>query len=809
MGEGLLHGTAVDDALSTWQIQSMFCATAATIVSGGIAERADMRGYVLCSCVMSGIVYPLAACWCWNPDGWLHRKGFQDFAGSTVVHVVGGFGALCGAWFLGPRTGRFSADGRVDDSAEFAPHSVPFIVLGTMILWYGWFAFNAGSVGSLVTQEDFKRALLAATNTSISGVAGGIVAYVLRFMATSRWDLPFICNGILAGLVAICAGADSVRPISAFAIGGVAACLLSSACSALKWLRIDDPVSAFGVHGMGGLWGTIAATLFHMEGTVLGEPAEAPALLWQFTGVLTISTFSFLTCLSLFLCVAKLGLLKTSSLQQQRGLDRESNFSAYNTSGQVDRYSALVCHVKSSHGATARWMQMELGKYTGGKSRIFLDSEDLVNLTHLLSTVRDKVDVLVVLATRDIWWRPWCAGEITTASAAGIPIVLAMMAEGDKALDLNFKSLSQEVSVHLGQVEMDVLAPFGISHDDIQHAYEKLDNAPRVPFSVQDPMIVREAFDRLSRLAELNGMRSKGNLARWSSELMCAATGQDCGLIGSIGSVNCLGNFLSGRTRRFLLLGNSADMEAIAAMHIFEQAMLEVSEDDQESIDIFCCAMCPEAQVLGLVEEGMPMIILLSKGILECPLVHHACVLRASQMRSQGTDISSTSVSQTALLIHADRLDFDYPDMACYEDVQKNFLAHVEQSRGGGGADIPSKFDWSNLDYRDGQDCARALVLFYRCLFNQLALALSTHGSWRTILHQVQCVYERTKRLSLASRLDTMPLDRLGTRPLERMQDSHPAMSWSCPETERITPTMRHSPSRTSLHNTQQQEQTI
>jgi len=576
-----------------------------------------------------------------------------------------------------------------------------------------------------------------------------------------------------------------------------------------KWLRIDDPVSAFGVHGMAGLWGTIAASLFSMEGTVLGEPAEAPALLWQFTGVMVISTFSFVTCFAMFLCVAKLGLLKTSSLQQRRGLDRESNFSAYNISGEVDRYSALVCHVKSSHGATARWMQLELGKYTGGKNRIFLDSENLVNLTHLLSTVREKVDVLVVLATRDIWWRPWCAGEITTASSAGIPIVLAMMAEGDNALELNFKSLSQEVSSQLDQVQMDVLAPFGIAHDDIQQAYEKLDNAPKVSFSVRDPMMVREAFDRLSRLAELNGMRNRGNLARWGSELMCAAMGRDC---GTIGSVNCLGNFLSGRTRSFLLLGNSGDIEAIAAMRIFEQAMVEVSDENQENVDIFCCAMCPEAQVLGLVEQGMPMIILLSKGILACPLVQHACVLRASQLRSQGTDISSASLSQTALLIHADRLDFDYPDMACYEDVQKSFLEHVEQSRGGGVADAPlklanpalSEFDWSNLDmdYRDSHDCALALVTFYRCLFNQLALALSTHGSWRTILHQVQCIYERTKRLSLASHL--------GTKPLEHVQDQHPsASSWSCSATERITPQISHSRSRMSLHDWRQQQQEI
>jgi len=370
------------------------------------------------------------------------------------------------------------------------------------------------------------------------------------------------------------------------------------------------------------------------------------------------------------------------------------------------------------------------------------------------------------------------------------------------------------------------LAPFGISHDDIQHAYEKLDNAPKVPFSVQDPVIVREAFDRISRLAELNGMRDRGNLSCWGSEFMCAAMGQQhCAMLGSI---NCFGNFLGVRTRSFLLLGNSDDMEAVAAMRIFEQAMVEVSDENQENIDIFCCSMCPEAQVLGLVEQGMPMIILLSKGVLACPLVQHACVLRASQLRSKGTDISSVSLSQTALLVHADRLDFEYPDMACYEDVQKSFLEHVEQSPGGGAADTSinqanqrvSRCDWSNLDmnYRDSQDCALALLTFYRCLFNQLALALSTHGSWRTIMHQVQCVYERTKRLSLvshvgtkpqglslASHAATKPLDSMqdthaGTKSLDSIQDNHPSMSiWSASATERMTPTVSLS-AHASLH---------
>jgi Amt family ammonium transporter len=753
-GSGLLHGTSVSDELSTWHMQGMFCATASTIVSGGIAERTDMRGYLLFSGFMSGVIFPTVACWCWNPHGWLRGNGFQDLAGSGVVHLTGGFGALCGAWLLGPRAGRFGADGKVAGSADFAPHSVPFIVLGTMILWYGWYAFNSGSVGSLGTEEDFKRALLAAVNTTISGAAGGLTAHLLTFLNASRWDLPYICNGVLSGLVAICAGCDSVQPISAFAIGAVASVLFSGACSAQKMLRIDDPVSAFGVHGVGGLWGVIAISLFSMEGTVVGEPAKAPPLLGQLLGALVISAFSAFACTAVFLFLRHLGILKSSALQQQRGLDHESANRAYNTSGQVERYSAMVCHVKNSHGASARWMQLELGKYAGGKSSIFLDSDNLINLNHLLSTVRDKVDVLVVLATKDIWWRPWCAGEITTASSSGIPIVLAMMADGDKPLELDFDDISRQVPSKLTHLQMEVLAPFGISHEDIQRAYAKLEDAPQVGLSVQNPMVIRETIDSLSRLAELNGMRERTILTRLGSELVSAVADMP-----QMTAIDCVKKCLRRSRTSFLLLGNPDDVEAVAAMRILEFAILEVSEARQEYVDIYNSSMCPEAVVLRCVDQGIPIIFVLSKDVLNCTLVQRVCVLRASRLWPQGIGGALAVFAETMLLIHADRLDFEYPDAAGYEDIHKTCLDKLKQT--GRNSSITTtitsgtlgKYNWDSVELAFGcnQDRALALVNFYRWLFNQLALALSTHGSWRTILHQVECIYERTSRMSMVS----------------------------------------------------------
>mmetsp|Transcript_132420 Transcript_132420/g.257987 ORF Transcript_132420/g.257987 Transcript_132420/m.257987 type:complete len:296 (+) Transcript_132420:2-889(+) len=224
-------------------------------------------------------------------------------------------------------------------------------------------------------------------------------------------------------------------------------------------------------------------------------------------------------------------------------------------------------------------------------------------------------------------------------------------------------------------------------------------------------------------------------------------------------AMDCIKNCLRGRRNSFLLLGNLDDVEAVAAMHILEFAMKEVSEQRQEHIDMYNCSMCTETLVLRCVARDMPMIIVLSKDVLKCPLVQRACVLRASRLWPQGNGSANSALAESTLLVQPDRLDFEYPDAAGYEALQGACLDNVRRSSRESAtlamtiSDSFKKYDWANLElsFRADHECALALVNFCRWLFNHLALALSTHGSWRTILHEVECMYDRTSNMSVVS----------------------------------------------------------
>ncbi|EER12006.1 ammonium transporter, putative [Perkinsus marinus ATCC 50983] len=242
-----------------------FSAAASTIVSGGVAERVRCSSYFLFSSVMSGFIYPVLVAWLWSGHGWLSKPTdgldatYYDFAGSGVVHVTGGIAALVGAKILGPRKGRFD---EMVDQTEFIPHSIPLIVLGTMILWFGWIGFNAGSTSSMVSTVDADKAARSAMNTVLSGASGGFTLFVIRLVFFNMYDVAGVCNGCLAGLVSITAGSANVSSFSALIIGIIGGCLYQTASRVVASRHIDDPIDAFAVHGMSGIWGTIACVLF-------------------------------------------------------------------------------------------------------------------------------------------------------------------------------------------------------------------------------------------------------------------------------------------------------------------------------------------------------------------------------------------------------------------------------------------------------------------------------------------------------------------------------------------------------------------
>lgn len=242
-----------------WFFQWAFCTAAATIVSGGVAERVNFKGYVIYSFFMSTFIYPVLVAWTWG-YGWIAGEvndvGYIDFAGSGIVHMAGGVGALMGALLAGSRKDRWL------HPEDFCLHSLPLVVLGTFILWFGWYGFNCGSTLSMKTDSDAAKAALVAMNTTTSAAAGGITALFVQFLVTQKYDLGGLCNGILAGLVSITAPCSNVDIGTAIVIGmlGGYICVMTSLM--LKRLHVDDPLDAFPVHGACGAWGVLAAALF-------------------------------------------------------------------------------------------------------------------------------------------------------------------------------------------------------------------------------------------------------------------------------------------------------------------------------------------------------------------------------------------------------------------------------------------------------------------------------------------------------------------------------------------------------------------
>jgi Amt family ammonium transporter len=263
--------------------QTVFCATAATIVSGAVAERTKFTGYIVYTLAITIIVYPIFGCWAWNglmgDGGWLERIKFYDFAGSTVVHSIGGWAALAGAIVVGPRLGKYSKDGRIN---AIPGHNIPMAALGVFILWLGWFGFNPGST-TAVGGGSF--AMICVT-TNLSAAGGACTAMLVSWGLFKKPDTSFTLNGALAGLVAITAGCNVMSPAMALLTGCIGGAIVVFSVIAFDRIRVDDPVGAISVHGVCGAWGTLAVGIFSSEAGLaqLGIQAigVAAGFLWAF-----------------------------------------------------------------------------------------------------------------------------------------------------------------------------------------------------------------------------------------------------------------------------------------------------------------------------------------------------------------------------------------------------------------------------------------------------------------------------------------------------------------------------------------------
>jgi ammonium transporter, Amt family len=298
IGPGVLHPQL------DFLYQAAFAATAATIVSGAVAGRMKVNSYLIYTVVLTGFVYPVAGFWQWG-GGWLSELGFHDFAGSLVVHAMGGFAGLAAAIVLGPRIGRFTSERN-----PLPAHSITMATLGVFILVIGWYGFNAGSQLAFSGTANIEAIASIALNTTLAAAAGGLLATFAAWTIQKKPDLGYGLNGILAGLVGITANADMVSNVSAMIIGGIAGVLVVAGMMLLERLKIDDTVGAWPVHGLCGIWGGLAAGIF----------GTAP-IVAQIIGVLAYSIWSFGTMFILFSILRAVGNLRVTAEEEKEGLD--------------------------------------------------------------------------------------------------------------------------------------------------------------------------------------------------------------------------------------------------------------------------------------------------------------------------------------------------------------------------------------------------------------------------------------------------------------------------------------------------------
>jgi Amt family ammonium transporter len=324
------YGSYGVPVIAYWLFQLAFADTCSTITSGAMLGRTGFFGDIVYSVGVSGFIYPILGHWAWGPDGWLYSLGFLDFAGSTVVHTIGGFIALAGAIALGPRLGRvFKRDG-----GGLPPgHDLIIASIGGVILWFGWFGFNPGSTISAMDIQGIGR---VSTNTMLAACAGGMTSLFYVFPRGKKWDCGIMINGFLAGLVAITCPCYWVSPTGAIILGGLAGVFVVMGIDFVEWLRVDDPVGAVAVHGVCGIWGTLSLGLFAC-GAYGATGANGPdnshpvaglfygggttQLIKQIEGSAAITLATFGVAMAMMFAIKATGLLRISMHGEEEGID--------------------------------------------------------------------------------------------------------------------------------------------------------------------------------------------------------------------------------------------------------------------------------------------------------------------------------------------------------------------------------------------------------------------------------------------------------------------------------------------------------
>ena len=307
-GPGMDDGAAGYSVASDWFFQMVFCATTASIVSGTVAERIKFWPFIIFTVILTGILYPITGSWQWG-GGWLSEMGFSDFAGSTLVHSVGGWAALAGALVLGARTGKYAADGSVH---PMPGSNIPLAVLGTFILWLGWFGFNGASqlaIGSIADAGDVSKIFV---NTNLAAAAGAVVTMILLQIVYKKVDVTMVLNGALAGLVSITAEPLTPSVPAALFIGGIGGVIVIVVVPLLDKLKIDDVVGAIPVHLVAGIWGTFIVPLTN-DGTSFGT---------QIVGIVAIGAFTFIVSFVIWFILKAVMGIRVSPEEEEMGLDK-------------------------------------------------------------------------------------------------------------------------------------------------------------------------------------------------------------------------------------------------------------------------------------------------------------------------------------------------------------------------------------------------------------------------------------------------------------------------------------------------------
>ena len=316
--DGGMTSAYADSGYTWWTdflFQGMFAATAATIVSGAVAERIKLNSFMLFTILYVGLVYPIIGSWKWG-GGFLDQWGFYDFAGSTLVHSVGGWAALIAVYLLGARIGKFSPDGK---PKAIPGHNIPLAAAGVLILWLGWFGFNGGSVLS----ADPELTSLTLVTTCLAAAAGGISSSIVSNLLYKNFDLTMFMNGVLGGLVGITAGADQMSTMDAIFIGTIAGAIIVFGISLIDKLKLDDPVGAIAVHLICGIWGTLAVGVF-------GNMAGIDQFITQLIGVGIVGAFSVVTAFIILIIIKKTIGLRVDKEEEIKGLDlSEHGMDAY------------------------------------------------------------------------------------------------------------------------------------------------------------------------------------------------------------------------------------------------------------------------------------------------------------------------------------------------------------------------------------------------------------------------------------------------------------------------------------------------